>query len=244
MKCRSLFIFLSLLCIASWACQAKILNGYERDIKTARISLDALIKLLAKPNLTNQKRRNLQRLIKQHEGFITYYRLTQLVLEEFEMVSSNLYQQVDTLQDLTGRKVDVYVKVVPAESTRAKAWGTTHIAQSINDRHQYVSEFGENTVSIKIWMNNNAVFVLAHEFGHAKYQVMNLASYMLYHKNTYRNNFDKDNVGHAPHDPSGNESLKFEQIFHDDYINFLKSGGRLRLLTVSRKKVRSVNMEL
>ena len=40
-------------------------------------------------------------------------------------------------------------------------------------------------VSVKIWAVNKALFVLAHELGHVKYQVPHLASYINEYKKYY-----------------------------------------------------------
>ena len=97
----------------------------------------------------------------------------------------DLYNEIDTIKDIKGRAVNVFVKFIPTDATEVKAWGTTYMRQVENDQDGYLSEYGELTVSVKIWIVNNALLVLAHELGHVKYQVPNLANYFEYYRKNY-----------------------------------------------------------
>ena len=57
--------------------------------------------------------------------------------------------------------------------------------QSSDDKDAYQSEYGKFTVSVKVWIVPRALLVLAHELGHVKYQVPNLASYFEFYKKHY-----------------------------------------------------------
>jgi len=64
--------------------------------------------------------------------------------------------------------------------------------------------------------------VLAHELGHVKYQVPNLASYFEFHKNHYTNMPARTSMGHDIDDPSGKWASQFGKTFQKKYSDFLK----------------------
>ena len=94
-----------------------------------------------------------------------------------------------------------------------------------NDKDAYVSEYGPFTVSIKVWIVSRALLVLSHEFGHVKYQVPNLASYLEFHRMHYWDNGMSTFIGHNPNDPSGQSANHFGNIFRRTYWKFLKTGN-------------------
>src|SRR5688572_8187160 len=94
--------------------------------------------------------------------------------------------------------------------------------QSIHDPDTYKSEFGEFTVSVKVWIVPRALLVLAHELGHVKYQVPNLVSYFVFHKNHYDNTSTPNSIGHNVGDPSGNSAVEFAKSYQKIYADFLK----------------------
>ena len=95
--------------------------------------------------------------------------------------------------------------------------------QGKNDKDAYRSEYGEFTVSIKVWIVNKALFVLAHELGHVKYQVPYFATYMNYYKNNYVNKiYPVTNLGHNQDDLSGKSAIQYAKRFRKEYNYFLK----------------------
>ena len=90
------------------------------------------------------------------------------------------------------------------------------------DQDMSISEFGEFTVSVKVWIVPRALLVLAHELGHVKYQVPNLASYFVYHKKHYYNTSTPNSIGHNIEDPSGQSAIAFGKSFMKIYADFLK----------------------
>ena len=214
-------------------------NAYERDIETAHISRHALETLLTNKNLSSRQYRILQQRLNQQIEFIYAHEITAKLIGQLHTISPSIYDELDTLTDRHGRKVDVFVKCVRAYSSLTSAAGVTFIAQAENDQHQYISAMGENTVLVNVWIVDNAVAVLAHELGHVKYQVQNLASYMLFYKNTYRGGAGQEGIGHHVHDKSGQASIVMEHRFRKDYINFLKAYGKeenLSALYYARRK--------
>jgi hypothetical protein len=164
-------------------------------------------------------------------------------LTDFQSIAPELYEEVSEVKDAKGATVDVYVKFIPKAQAKVQAAGTTVLGQSEDDADVYLSEYGKGTVSVKIWVIDKALWVLAHEFGHVKYQVANLKSYIEFHKNNYLGrSSDPNRVGHNPNDPSGKSALAFEKRFREhltaDNRNSHSSESPVLLLEAIRKHVR------
>ena len=173
-------------------------------------------------SITPAQRRKIQSTIAILVDHVSYYELTESLLIQFKTIAPELYAEVDTITDRLGRPVNVYIKFVPIDGTDVKAWGTTYMDQSDHNQDTYVSEFGESTVSVKVWIVPRALLVLAHELGHVKYQVPNLASYFVYHKNHYYNTSTTNSIGHNIDDPSGKSAIESGKSFLKIYADFLK----------------------
>ena len=183
MKTYALFIILYVIVI--FAATAKIKNGYSIDIQGARESLKSLHLLLKDNNLSYQQKTSMKNSVTALIKFIKYYELTEKLLSQFRLITPDLYNEIGSLKDASGRRVDIYVKFVPETDMPKGVAGTTNIGQEKNDENAYSSEYGTSTVSIKIAAVNKALFLLAHELGHVKYQVPNLASYIQFHSKFY-----------------------------------------------------------
>ena len=146
------------------------------------------------------------------------------MIEQFKTIAPELYHVIDTIQDKKGRPVDVYIQFVPFQGTERKAFGSTYFDQMDGDEDMAISEFGKSSVSIKVWTVHQALFVLAHEFGHISYQIPNLASYVNYYRERYRSksNDRYSIIGHSEDDPSGKSALEFDSRFRKQYIKYLK----------------------
>ena len=217
-----------LVCILLFACSSvlgEIKNGYEKNIEQTKESLSYLQNLLENTDLSFFQRRKVEASIQILLNHISYYELTENLLSQYQLIAPRLFSEIDTITDRLGRRVDVYVKFVPIDATEVKAWGITQVSQMENDKDAYVSEYGPFTVSIKIWIVTRALLVLSHEFGHVKYQVRNLASYLEFHKMHYKDTGMMTFIGHSPNDPSGQSANHFGHIFKQTYANFLKSGN-------------------
>jgi hypothetical protein len=221
MKTYCLVIIMS---IFSWnAVVGEVKNGYAMDIQIAEESMHNLARLLREGNLPQYKQRKIKESLKLVMDHITYYRLTERLLEQFRTIAPDLYDEINAIKDRKGRPVDVLIKFVPLDATRLKSWGTTCIDQATGDEDTYVSEYGENTVSVKIWTVNKALLVLSHELGHVKYQVPNLASYRQFHRDNYvavTTEFDR--IGHRGDDPSGMSAAEYEKRYHENLSTYLK----------------------
>ena len=221
---------------------AEIKNGYEKDILIMKESLKNLTNILIEnKNLSGIQRRKIESKAETLVNHISFYDLTENLLNQFKIIAPRLYAEIDTISDRKGRPVHVYVKFVPVDATKVKAWGTTYLNQVENDKDAYLSEYGELTVSIKIWIVPKALLVLSHELGHVKYQIPNLASYMDFHKKYYKDELS-NYIGHNPHDPSGKTAVQTEKLFRKEYFYFLKNTNEkiqnpVILLTKIRKSM-------
>jgi hypothetical protein len=205
----------------------EIKNGYERDIISARGSLKALTTMLhERSDWSSAERRTITSKIDYVQSILTYYELTENLLAQFKIVAPELYHEIDTIRDKKGRSVDVYVKFIPDDASSVSAWGATYIEQVEGDLDGYLSSYGPLTVSVKIWVVNKALTVLAHEFGHVKYQVPNLASYVVYHKQQYTQSSTAGTIGHDTGDQSGRSAWEFEKLFQKSYARYGKGANK------------------
>ena len=216
-------MYILLFVLTSHAVFGEIKNGYEKNIVASKESLKILrATLLEDGSITAAQRRKLQSTIATLVDHVSYYELTESMLSQFKTIAPQLYAEIDTITDRLGRPVNVYIRFVPVDGTDVKAEGTTYMDQSLTDQDTYVSEFGEFSVSVKVWIVPRALLVLAHELGHVKYQVPNLASYLVYHKNRYHNTSTPNSIGHDGDDPSGKSAIEFGKSFLKIYADFLK----------------------
>lgn len=218
---KTCYPLVCILLFASSAVFGEIKNGYEKNIEPMKESLAYLQNILENGDLSSFQRRKVEASIQVLVNYISYYELTENLLSQYKIIVPQLFSEIDTITDRLGRPVDVYVKFVPIDATEVKAWGITQVSQMENDKDAYVSEYGPFTVSIKVWVVSRALLVLSHEFGHVKYQVPNLASYLEFHKMCYKNTRMLTFIGHSPNDPSGKSANHFGSIFKQTYANFL-----------------------
>ncbi len=201
----------------------EIKNGYEREILKTRESLKRYSALLRASHLTPYQRRKIEHSIDSLVSNISNFEITENLLEQFKIISPELYSEIDTLKDSRGRNVKVYVKFIPLARTEIQCWGITRMGPMGNDKEAYCSEYGMFTVSIRIWISNNALVVLAHELGHVKYQVPHFAEYMKYYKENYTFRVDiSHTLGHNPDDLSGRSAAQYARRFQKEYNYFLK----------------------
>jgi len=157
---------------------------------------------------------------------ISYFELTEELLHRFKNVAPEMYSEIDTIKDCKGQSITVYVKFVPEKEMQRGAAGTTNLGHADNNKHVYHSEYGPHTVSIKIASVIKSLILLAHEFGHAKYQIKNLATYAEYYSTHYQNTtFTSKYIGHNSNDPSGKISMEYENMFRFQYLAFLKTNS-------------------
>ena len=222
-RIRNYCLHILMFILTCHAVFGEIKNGYAKNISGTKQSLAILrASLLDDGNMTPGARRKIQSTIATLVDHVAYYDLTEGLLIQFKTIAPELYAQIDTISDRLGRPVDVYIKFVPVDATSVKAWGLTYMDQSSDDKDAYQSEYGKFTVSVKVWIVRRALLVLAHELGHIKYQVPNLASYFEFHKKHYTNMPARTSMGHNIDDPSGKWATQFGKMFQKKYADFLK----------------------
>jgi hypothetical protein len=224
MKTYVLFIALCFFVVIT--SPARIKNGYGVDIGGAHESLRK-IKLLMEGDLPMLQRASMKNKIADLINFITYHELTEKLLEQFRMISPDLFQEIDTLTDKKRRAIDVYVKFVTEKEMTAGVVGTTNLGQDKNDPDAYESEFGMHAVSVRVVIGKTSLSLLAHELGHVRYQVPNLAVYLPFYSKFYlANNYTAKSIGHNDNDLSGQQARNFSNRFRTDYLEFLRSGEK------------------
>ncbi len=217
--CSFLLLILFVSCNASFC---EIRNGYENDILILKESLKNLTEILIEDEkLSNIQRRKIESKVETLVNHISFYDLTESLLDQFKIIAPKLYAEIDTISDRKGRPVHVYVRFVPVDATKVKAWGMTYLNHVEDDKDAYLSEYGAFTVSIKIWIVPKALQVLSHELGHVKYQIPNLASYMTFHKKCYQDEVSNC-IGHNPADPSGKTRRRGRKIISKGIRLFFK----------------------
>ena len=85
---------------------AEIKNGYGNDILQLHESLKNLKAILTEPDrLTVARRRAIESKIAYIENSISYYKVTESLLNQFKMIAPDLYAEIDTIRDSKGRPV-------------------------------------------------------------------------------------------------------------------------------------------
>lgn len=209
-----IYAFFTMACwLAIAPCCGKIINGYEKDIESARASAQHLRRL--------PRQRSVLLRLEKVEDFILYHALTNTLLDRFKKISPSLFDRLDTIVDQKGRKVDVYVKFVPRNKHIDGTIASTTIDQMDNDPHANLSEYGPHTISIQVSVVKHSLVILAHEFGHVSYQVPNLASYVQFFQRSYPDRYTRaEYLGHKPNDPSGINAVDFEKQFRKEAYIF------------------------
>lgn len=212
-------------CFVAPICLAEIRNGYS-EIAGARSSLTSIRKLLNETHgLSHIERQNMRFKMEDLERYIIHHALTEKLLIIFKDISPDLYAEMDTLKDSRGRTVDVYVKFVPENGLPPGVAGVTSLDQDKADEHTCRSEFGPNTVSVKIAAGNKSLAILAHELGHVHYQTMNLASYAKYYNTSYVNSTStRKSIGHNDQDDSGKRAVNFVERFKQRFLSYIREG--------------------
>jgi hypothetical protein len=216
MKTYVLSMVINLLVVATLS--GKIKNGYEPEINTAHEGLRKLSALiLGDSNLLLPEKNRMRELLYRHQDFILYHELTERLLLQFSMISPDIYNQIDSIKDAQERPIDVYVKFLPMEKMNGSIAGGTNVPMG-DDGDVYSSSYGLHTVSVKIVLGNDALSLLAHEFGHIKYQVPNISTYRKFYVKHYQViTSDSGAIGHHHMDPSGQEAFEFQRRFRLQY---------------------------
>lgn len=240
---KSVFVVFFLLVVILHNLFGEIKNGYEKDIQHIRLSLQALKDLLSgNQELTAAEKKRMKGKIKSLVEYLVYHDVTGALLEKFKQISPNVYHEIHTLRDSRGRSVDVYVKFVCKETTILNVPGIVSLYSSDEDGHRCMSEYGQDSASVLVWMSNNSLSILSHEFGHLKYIVPNISTYFGFYKRAYASACATDSFGHFAGDLSGLSASRFERRFRLDFVRFRKVHSNefvfpLLLFTRSRRAI-------
>lgn len=152
----SLTVLVALLTLSIYSStQAKIRNGYEQKILEANLCMRNL-ESISTEGAPKQKRKNFEKKYKVAaelaENIRINYRKTEELIRLLQKIDPGLYREINTIQDREGNKTDVYIKVV--DDLESNIVGTTNLRQSTDNRHTYVSEYGNYTVSVKVAHSN------------------------------------------------------------------------------------------
>ncbi len=199
---------------------AKIINGYTNELKKAEMALKNLNALTQDTTLSRKKKNLLKRKIREisirKKRCTNYYQRTEALLLLLTKREPDLFFEIDNIMDAEGNLVDVYVRVVGDNVFSNGVVATTNLACDKGNPNIYVSEFGPKSVSVHIYKYGNPLMNLIHEFGHVRYQVPNLASYMEYYMLNYTENYIEKNgqkLGHKYDDPS-HQSVAYTKKRH------------------------------
>ncbi|MGC3945803.1 MAG: hypothetical protein QM762_14980 [Chryseolinea sp.] len=211
---KNICLWIALL-LLSHSGHAEIRNGYADEITGAWSSLQHLTNLLQQQFLTAAERKKLEDGIRKTTDQIVYYELTQQLLAEFRFVSPDLYNEIDTLKDYKGRSAIIYVKFVPDENSRGTSHGMTCITR-MTDAGDVKSQETGISLLIEVRIMRKALVVLAHEFGHVRYVLPHLSTYLQYYERTYwQLTSDPDFAGHDENDVSGKSAEEYAKRYRE-----------------------------
>ena len=222
---------------------AEIRNGYSIELIAARYGLECLGRELLQSDLSDGDRRRIRAAIKEHTSVIARFQLTEVLLSHLSLISPDMYNELNVLKDKRGRITDIYVRFIPQESSRVALSGASFFQASELDEDASYSRYGNFTVAIDVWICDAALNLLAHEFGHTRYIVPNLAVYRKFYTETYSGSIASSRFGHGATDASGKLANKYGQQYLRDRRDFrLRSGSVpekvMAILSQTRKRVR------
>lgn len=233
--------------IAAGSTSGKIRNGYQNDIQNKFTKLDSLQSILwYGENFSPLKKLDIKTQIKELIDLISYYEMTEKLIGQLRIVSPGIFLEMDTITDKKGRPTDIYIRMIPRNKSRIQLCAASFFTQSQTDKDISISEYGENSVSIDIWLMTYSLFLLCHELGHMKYVIPNLAVYCkFYEKNYRRQATDLSFVGHKRNDESGRSSNDFEKRFFQDRATYSRYWGKKPESSVAiMQKIRKRNRYL
>lgn len=217
-----LLLILLVLCMFD-SLFARIVNGYEKDVDKVRLSIRHLRQLISEnPQFTKKHVRILKARVRELTDILVYHQLTDTLLHKFSEIAPDLYAEIDTLEDHRNRKIDVYVKFVPSHRAKFESYGMTALSISDDGEQICFSAYGKGTVSVTVWVMNNSLVILSHEFGHLKHMIPNLASYVRYYNKSYVVGYSGNSQGHRCDDVGGRNAMRYETKYRQRYHRYLR----------------------
>lgn len=244
---KTSFLFIALFVISFGHLFGKIRNGYEAKLQRTKESLEKLRSQLLEGNaLSFEQRRNVKAEIKKLVNYISCYELTEELIAQFKMLSPDLYDEMDTIQDRRNRITDIFIKLIPKEEAIIRLEATTSFSHMSDDEDAHRSEYGEFSVAVNIWIEQHSLQLLYHELGHIRYVVPNLASYFKFYKRYYRMPVASASyIGHHVKDKSGKSAVALERRFVVDRAHYnRKSGKKIEGTLWAMQRIRKSNRQL
>ncbi len=203
-----------------------IKNGYQAELDAAKRQVATLEDIASSDNNSEEIKKIATKRLKHENKNLTkiqkLYNQTEQVISDLQNIDSELFNEINTITNSEGTETDVYVKAF-IMSDNDPIYGTTNLKQNPKNENEYNSKYGLNTVSVRVQVGN--VETLAHEFGHVKYQVPNLATYAKYYDTHYGNKsgYPGKEIGHLPGDPSGQMVNVVMKRFYQAYKEYKKN---------------------
>jgi hypothetical protein len=205
---------------------AKIRNGYEPEFLSKMAALERIkLRLMQDQGMSPALKRSLRSELKEALNYVTLNELTEKLLFQLTVISPQIYSRNDHIRDKQGRATDIYVKLVPKDSTAIKLLAASYVWQSASDKDLTCSAYGERSASIVIMLCDQALFLLSHELGHLNYIVPNLARYTDFYNRVYSPTSEISYFGHHRHDESGKSAEYFQRIFLQNKRDHIRNGG-------------------
>jgi hypothetical protein len=205
---------------------ARILNGYGPQLATNKQCLENLrLLLLRNDSLSAEQRRGVKSKVVDLIDFISLHETTEETIRQLGVVSPGIFGLGDNLRDRKGRPTDIYIKLVHRDRSRIPLAGANLLWQHVLDKNLSVSEYGDLSASIEIWVDCNALLLLSHELGHMIYIVPNLATYVDFYNYAYARMTDISYIGHKHRDPSGKSAENFAKQFCSDWKTYRRLRG-------------------
>jgi hypothetical protein len=191
------------------------------------MSLQNLTLFLLDKEMSPAERNQLKPQIENLVNYISFYELTDEFIRQFKIVAPIMFTELDNIRDKRGRITDVYIKLVPEKGSRIPMVAASFFERMTEDEDASVSSYGPYSVSVDIFIVENALFLLSHELGHIKYIVPNLATYSKYYNWRYNQSARSISyIGHGANDLSGKYAHVFERRFLDEKKTYFKNGGK------------------
>lgn len=205
----------------------KIRNGHEVRFRHAQDSLPILRHRLATAvGLTFWEKQSLKVRIAELSEIAIYHELTNNLLDRMRAISPELYLEMDELKDRRGRPTDIFVRLIPKQSTRVPFVAASILSNSRSDRDAACSEHGLHSVAVDLWLSERAPLMLSHELGHLSYIVPNLSTYSQFYRKHYGPETRFTRIGHLMEDLSGKQAKAFEKRYLADYRAYIAESGR------------------
>ncbi len=238
MGLRVIFVSIAILSVFLQTATAEIKNGYNKTIDEVINELQFLTKLENGKiiNLNGKKEWDqlnksqkiiIKTKIRDLKTTIQYYLVTEYLISEFNKICPKIIEEVDNIKNFENCITDIYIKVVPIENENRCVSGVTYISRNLKKPHACISEYGMNTVSLKICAHKNGLKVLAHELGHVKFIVPRLDQYIEYCRIRYhQKNIEVVVIGHQASDMGSKCVFDYEKRFRKSYRIYTNQNGK------------------